>query len=352
MAPSTFVSEKAEKLLQDQGSDYIPLVSPDTIMEKLESQYRFKLIPGFLEPSKRFSVKLLFSGSDFLYGSDFSARLVLENTSSDPLVISDEALIKGHLRVDAVLEGNLNVDLKNLLVTQFRPSSPILPGEHYSVPLELNCGRLRKILLTYPQADVWIRFYAMLDPHTSLLEQDNSIQSAATVQAQIHRRGIALTRQFLLQRLDVVSKGQIGQKYQAAALFTGLLAEQVAFDLSRADFEHVQVEHALLTDAVRKIVTDSDWKIRVNAMDSLLTLEIPLERGLIQAVSENLNHEQWPVRLTAMYLLAKAQPQTFQKVLEWTARNDASAVNRHMAIALGGKAPEPVDDKTGPKIDE
>lgn len=146
-----------------------------------------------------------------------------------------------------------------------------------------------------------------------------------------------MTRDFLIQRLDVLSKGQLGQKYQAASLFVGLLAEQAAFELSQADFTHIQVERALLVDSVRKILTDQDWKIRVHALNCLLSVSLPLEHGIVNEVSNNLNHEKWPVRLMAMYLLAKSQPGSFRKVLDWTAEHDSYAINRTMAVALGGR---------------
>jgi hypothetical protein len=44
----------------------------------------------------------------------------------------------------------------------------------------------------------------------------------------------------------------------------------------------------------------------------------------------------------AMYLLAKTQPESFQKVLDWTVQHDPYPLNQKMAQTLGGKMPEPV----------
>ena len=122
-------------------------------------------------------------------------------------------------------------------------------------------------------------------------------------------------------------------------------------ELSGADFEHVRVEEALLTDSVRKMLVDKDWKIRVYTLSRLLSLSIPLD-GIVREVSENLNHDKWPVRLIAMYLLAKAQPETFQKVLDWTVQHDSYELNRRMAIALGGHEPEPETTETPPEVSD
>jgi tetratricopeptide (TPR) repeat protein len=352
MSPDSFVAEKALRLLKDQESDYIPDASLGTIREDLEKGYGGRVVPVFMLPADRCSVKLLFNGSDFLYGADFSGRLVIENTSDEVLVVADEGLLQGHLRVDAVLEGSLNVEIPNLLSMRFRPSQPILPGKHLSVPLDLNRGRLGRLLMTYPQADIQVHFTAYLDPVVSESGQSESrMKSIKPVHAQIRRRGVVLSRDFLLQRLDVLSKGQPGQKYRAASLFTGLLAEQTAVELSGADFKHVRVERALLTDSVRKLLVDKDWKIRVHTLSCLLSLSIPID-GIVGEVSENLNHEKWPVRLTAMVLLARAQPETFQKVLDWAGQHDSYELNRRMAIALGGRKPEPEPSETPPEVSD
>lgn len=352
MSPDSFVAEKAIRLLKDQGSDYIPSDSLGAAQERLEKEYGSRMVPDFMPPADRCSVKLLFNGSEFLYGADFPGRLVIENTSDEVLVISDEGFLQGHLRVDAILEGDLNVEIPDLLSMRFRPSQPILPGKHLSVPLDLNRGRLGRLLMTYPQADVQVHFTAYLDPTISNSgKTENRMKSIKAVHAKIRRRGVVLSRDFLLQRLNVLSKGQPGQKYRAASLFTGLLAEQTAVDLSGADFEHVRVERVLLTDSVRKMLVDKDWKIQVHTLSCLLSLSIPLD-GIVSEVSENLNHDKWPVRLMAMVLLAKAQPETFQKVLDWAGEHDSYGLNRRMAIALGGRKQEPETNEMPPEVSD
>jgi hypothetical protein len=204
--------------------------------------------------------------------------------------------------------------------------------------------------MTYPQADVQVHFTVHLDPVVSENsgELKNRMKSIEPVHVVIRRRGVLLTQDFLIQRLDVLSKGQPGQKYRAAALFTGLLAEHAAIELSGADFKHVRLERKLLTDSVRKMLVDKDWKIRVHTLSCLLSLTVPLD-GIVQEITENLNHDKWPVRLMAMVLLARAQPETFQKVLDWAAEHDSYGLNCRMAIALGGREPERVPEEKLPE---
>jgi len=299
-------------------------------------------VPEFLLFLERFAAKLLFSGSEFYYGNDLTPKLIIENISPDPLPIGPGGLLEGRLRVDAALTGDLNAEIPELVLTQFRPSRLILPGEHVSVPLAVDTGKLRKLLQTYPQANVDVSFTVYLDP----LEKENGVIENALsgtepVRAQIHRGGVVLTRDFLMQRLEALSSGKQGQRFRAIKLFAGLLAEQQAFKIGLADFQYVQVEQTLLVDSIRRGLKDENWKVRVQALESLTSLEIQLDLDMIQDVSANLDHEKWPVRLMAMYLLAKTQPESFQKVLDWTAEYDPILLNRKLAITLGAKEPEP-----------
>lgn len=336
MSPETLVAEKAVQLLDELESEYIPSVQPGTIIDQLEKGYP-RLVPELINPSARYTAKLMFNGSDFLYGADFPARIVIKNTSSEPLVISEEGLITGNLRVDAELGGDLNVHIPNLYSTIYHPEGAVQPGEYLSIPLSLNNGKLRRILLTYPQTDVSIVFTVHMESGRSGSQGKLGQSIVFPIQAQIRRRKVIMTDSFLMQRLDVLRKGQVGQKYQASALFTGLLAEKNAILNGEVDFPHYSIETVLLKDAVRAILADNDWKIRVHAMSSLSTLSIPLDHQMLLDISENLNHEAWPVRLSALYLLANNPSDSFQKVLDWSAEHDSSAYVRQMAVALGGK---------------
>ena len=240
------------------------------------------------------------------------------------------------------LKGDLNVEIPNLLSMEFRPSRPVLPGEHLSISLPLDIGKLRKLLRTYPQANVDVLFTAYLDPVVNENGRvENALKATEPVRGQIRRGGVVLTRDYLMQRLDALSKGQQGQQLRAVKLFAGLLAEQKVFEISQADFQYVKVPQELLLDAVRRALKDENWKIQVQTLDCLISLSMPLDPKLIQDISQNLNHEKWPVRLMAMYLLANTQPQTFQNVLDWTALHDPYPINRRMAIALGAKEQKP-----------
>ena len=143
-----------------------------------------------------------------------------------------------------------------------------------------------------------------------------------------------------MQRLDVLAKGQTGQKLQAAELFVGLLMEQYATAGSGASYRRFHVEPALLTDAVRKSLTDEDWKVKLQTMAAMVLFPAAPSYDLTRAVSENLSDRHWPVRMMALYLLSSLQPDAFKPVLDWTAKYDQNMAVRNMAVALGADMPQ------------
>ena len=58
---------------------------------------------------------------------------------------------------------------------------------------------------------------------------------------------------------------------------------------------------------------------------------LSLDYDVVQAVAANLDNTDWPVRMMAMYLLAKTQKGKFDKVLSSAATYDSSERVREMA---------------------
>ena len=136
-------------------------------------------------------------------------------------------------------------------------------------------------------------------------------------------------------------KGKQGQKKQTARLFAGLLLEQNAMANREPLYKFMYADWMpdLLKSAIKYSLADDDWIVKVQTMAPLLAL--PLDYELIDAVSGNLNDTHWPVRLMAIYLLARDRSSNAGKVLDWTAMYDSNELVRDMAVALGGKKPPP-----------
>jgi hypothetical protein len=172
------------------------------------------------------------------------------------------------------------------------------------------------------------------------------------IEANIRRKGITLSSEYLLGRLDALTKGQEGLKIRSAELFAGLYAEQLAWKAGTIRYRHTQADTALLTDAVRLALKDKNWKIGVHMLMLLSEHSMPLDYAMTLSVSESLNHPNWPVRMAAMWLLTNQPNQkisSFQSVLDWNAQYDPFWLNRQMAVILGGTEVKPRVPESGSK---
>ena len=346
--PGSFAAERCKEILTQQGREYIPPVSPDAVLASLQASIGQTLVPTFVPPEQAISAQLDIRGSSFPYGSEFGGTVVVTNNSSEPLVISDDGLFKGNIRIDAEISGDLARKIPNLVFTKIQAAFLVEPGRSILIPLRLMTGELRRTLLTYPQASLNIEFTLYIDP---VLTSDGSIANRLTQikpgKVRIERPGVELTAQYLRDQFNSITRAQIEQKIKTAQLFTGLLIEQHAMPRGEPLYKHMSADW--VAPLLRSALThesglllrpgQNEWAVKVYTMAEMLPL--PLDHELLKVVAENLNHTKWPVRMMAMYLLAGKQQGVFDKVLDWTVQNDPSQSVRDMAGALRRAGSEP-----------
>ncbi|RKY08294.1 MAG: hypothetical protein DRP66_04845, partial [Planctomycetota bacterium] len=307
MDPASLVAQKAKALLAENGSDYILPTLPEIVREHLKKEFGKKVLSRFRPARDIFSVKLNLGGSNYSYGSEFDADLIITNKSPNPIVISDSGIFKGNIRVDAVVSGDIMQEIRQLISKKAVPSLPIEPGHYASIPLDLMTGKLRRLLLAFPQASVEVEFIVYLDPVPDAAgEPTNFLKEIEPVRNVLKREGVNLTRQYFMQRLDTLAGGQEGQKNRAVQLFAGLLVERDFMTRSGSLYRYIRVERPILVDAVKCGLTDANWKVKVQAMESLGLLSGSLDYELTRAVSSNLSDDHWPVRMMALYTLSKS----------------------------------------------
>ncbi len=347
--PASLEAELAKEILTSVGGEYVPPIEPDMTLMALRSSFGQNLVPQFTKPDKIISAQFNVRGSDFSYGSSLDSTVAITNISSEPLVVSDDGLFTGNIRVDANITGDLNKNIPNLVSFKIRPASPVKPGTSFFVPLHLPTGELRNLLLTHPQASVDIEFTLYLDPVTTDQGQIISrIPDLKPATVTIKRHKIEIIDSFLKNRIGSLTNGQPGQKIKTAQLFIGLLLEQHAMAGIEPPYKFTYTDSmpSLLKSALLHSLISDDWAVKVHIMADMTSL--PLDYQFINALSENLNDTHWPVRLMATYLLAKNQDSGFTKVLDWTAKYDSSKFVRDMAVALGGTPPPPPQQPAEP----
>jgi len=351
--PGSLAAEQARSLLARQGGEYIAPIDPDIVLNMLEQVLgQAALVPSFTPPERMISVQFNIRGNEFPYGSEFGAVVAVMNNSSESLVVSDDGLFKGNLRVDAEVSGDLSVSISELVSVKVRTDFLIEPGQSILIPMKLVTGKLRRMLLTFPQASLDIEFTLYIDPVVTAAGQaSNRLSRLEPTKLLVKRPGIEISSKYLRNRFNLISKGHHGQKIKTSQLFIGLLMEQYAMSNRKppyrfvyADWMPTMFRNALVHESgLLRNPANGEWVVKVHTMAEMLYLPMD-DHELVGAVSENLNNSNWPVRMLAIYLLAKTQDGRFDKVLEWAARYDPDKLVREMAGALaatGPKAPGP-----------
>ncbi len=340
MDAGSLEAHQAKRLLKENGSDYIPPDDPDIILQSLQGEFGKTVVPEFASAEKMLSLKFgTVGGTELGYGSKVNANFVITNNWSESFVISDDGLAKGDIRLDAEISGDVNAEISNLLTFRFVPSLPVEPGKFVIVPLPVNTGRFRKLMRSFPQAAIEIKFKGYLDPvidaNGTVTNRFPDVKPAELV---IRRRPVKLSSRYLQSRLESLTRGQQGQKIISVKLFAGLLLEQNAMKKSQPLYQVTPTEPELLSSALARALADSDWTVKLQSAAELI--DVPLDYDLTRALAGNLNDENWPVRLITLFVLGRSQGVSFEKVLDWTAEYDTNEYVRNMAIALGGRAPK------------
>lgn len=333
--PAGLEAELARELLKQLGSEYLQPLAVQEAVKALETLFGGRIVPTFLSPTDRISCKLNLSSSELLFGTDFDAKLIVQNKGTTPLVIQPDAFWDGRITVSATIRGDIQQDISRLLEMRIRPPRPINPNEDLIIPLDIYGKSLRKWLLSYPQANMEIEITASLDSLGGSTGTSESLsESIRLVSATLKRRAVAVSRDFLMQRLDTLAKGQEGQKLLTIRLFAALLAEQIENQKEPLAYKPVSLDRRLLSDAVRRALADDSWVVRVYTIEALSVLGLEGDYPLLQSLSENLNHSQWPVRLMALYALHRLSGPSFSPVLGWVSQQDPNEFCKNLAKAL------------------
>ena len=353
--PGSIVAEQANQLLTEQKTEYIPVFDTTLILATLKQSIGEQIIPQFVRPDQMLSLQLTIRGNRFTYGYDFGGVVSITNNWHEPLVIAQDSICKGQIRIDANVSGDMNQRFEKLVVTTMRPALPIEPGRNLLIPVRLCTGPLKSLLTSHPQAALNIQFTAYLDP---IVTTEGKIVNASAIPGvkpaivQIERPRVEITQDFLQNRLNLVSKGRQGPKIRAAQLFAGLLIEnrEIA-NLQQPPYKLVGGTWMtpMLKSALVYGLTDDDWVVKIHAMAAIATL--PLDYELTNAIADGLNDRHWPARMTAVWLLSQKEGSAFANVLDHTAQYDGSELVRNMAVALGAKAPEPNQPIEQPFLD-
>jgi hypothetical protein len=342
----SLAAETAKEMLRELGSEYVPPVDTGAITTYLTQSLGQTVTPRFFAPDKMLDVQFIVLGNDYSYGADLDGVVTITNKGADPLVVSPEGLFRGGIQIAAQVGGSLTKMIPDLFSQTIRTDLLVPSGRSLVHKVRLSGGELRRLLAAHPQASLDIQFTLYLDPASQGGMLGNRLVDLKPVTVAIKRPAAEITAEDVRGRFNLISSGQQGQKIQTAHLFTGLLREQqIMAEEGRTLYPYRY--KPWLTELLRSSLTSvsglllspnaDDWVVKVHTMADLLS--VPLDAELATAAAKNLNHEQWPVRLMAVYLLANNHGDNFRPVLDWIAKQDASELVRSLAASLQSAPP-------------
>ena len=344
---SSLAAEKAKELLRELGSTYVPAVDTKALTDFLTQRFGNAVVPRFLPPDQMMDVQLSVRGTDFSYGNELDGAIAIVNKSPEPLIVTENSLFQGNIRVSARVSGDLQREIPNLVSETVRTNLAVPPGRSLVHMLRLSTGELRDILLTHPQANLEIQLTLYLDPvATDTGEVCNRLVDVKPITITLKRPRVQLTRDLVQSRLSAIPPAvPEAQRIQTALLLTGLLKEQRV--MVEKGTLYTFVYEPWMPGQFRTSLTspsglllggaDSEWAAKVNTMADMLSLS--LDQELTAVVLKNLERPQWPVRLMAVYLLAKSSAASVGSVLDWVVKNDKDDLVRSMAVSLQSTSP-------------
>jgi len=339
--PSTLESSLAKEILVANGSEYVSPVDTKAFLVTVQGSFENTVIPEFSTPDERISLQFSLKGNKFAYDQDFAGQVVITNKSIEPFKINDNCMIKGNIRIDAKITGDLEKTIPELITLKTIPSEIVQPDRSLVINVNIVSGELKKTLMAHPQASLDITFTAYIDP----VEDENGLVvnrliNIKPAEITVKRPAVKLSPEFLQNRFSSLAKGKQGQKIKICRLFTGLLMEQQAMANRPPMYKYMYGEWMpkMLKSAIISNLTNDDWVVRTNSLAAMCDLK--LDYQLIDVVSENLNETHWPTRIMALMILKNASGEKFNPVLDWTAKHDPNPTVREMAIALGAAQPQ------------
>ena len=339
--PNTLESSLAKEILVANGSEYVTPIDTEALLAVVQQSFENTVIPEFSTPDERISLQLSLKGTKFAYDQNFGGQIIITNKSREAFKINDNCMIKGNIRIDAKITGDLEKTIPDLISLKTIPSEIVQPDRSLVINVNLVSGELKKILTVHPQASLDITFTAYIDP----VEDENGLianrlTSIKPAESTVKRPAVELNPKFLQNRFNSLAKGKQGQKIKICKLFTSLLMEQQAMANRLPMYKYMYGEWMpkMLKSAIIHNLSSDDWVVRTNALATIYDLK--LDYQLMDAVSENLNETHWPARMMALMILKNASGEKFNRVLDWTAKHDQNPTVREMAIALGATQPQ------------
>lgn len=266
-------------------------------------------------------------------GAPWWVELSITNRAQFPISLGPEWMLNPVFLLSLELDGDRQRAYPHLLTISIDGPLVIRPGETVSVRRTIDLGPVRRVDRRTPQQLQRVTVRALLDPVRTAggawQQGPAGIQLDPVYFNRLPAAGGRETVNVLYAALQ--GKAQTSPR-RAAEVLAELLSEQQRAALGRLSYRPTPIPVEQLTRGLIAALRSESWEVRVRALDGLLLAG--LDRALLAAAEENLNHPHWLVRLMAVRFFGQRQIEPGAATLQQFAESDENELVRAMAASF------------------
>lgn len=272
-------------------------------------------------------------------GEPWLAEFSLTNVGPFVLTLGPDGMFNPVFVVSVAMDGDRKRDFPGLLTVGLERNRILRPGETVSVRRTIDVGPARRASRDTPQQAQRITLNAVLDGVLSAGGTWLPGPTGQSLRAPVYfNRLPAATDRASLAGLFGALQSDAPARFRAADVLAQLLGERQRAELKRTTYTPGPIPADRVEDAIAAALASDDGELRFRALDALTNAG--LNRRLLAAAEECLDHPEWLVRLGAIRLVARQGP-VMKERFEKLASGDADELVRDFAAAIIASWDEP-----------
>ena len=271
-------------------------------------------------------------------GEPWWATFTITNTGSFPITLGPDAMVNPVFLLSFVMEGDMRRTFPNLMTIAIEQERSLRPGESVSVRRTIDLGPLRTVSRRTPQHLQSVTMTAVLDPVQTASGRWRPSVTGLDLRPVIFARvPVHVSAEAWNAWFSSLREGTARQRFETVELLGELLLESQRAALDKLSYRPTPILEDRVYRALMNALGSDDWETRVRTIEAVQ--HVGLDRGLLAAVRQCLDHEHWLVRLMAVRLLAR-QGEVFAETAWQLADNDPDELVRDMARSYAMNWPE------------
>ncbi len=253
----------------------------------------------------------------------------LTNTGSFPISLGARRMVNPVFLLSYALEDETRHEFANLLPVALDRELVIEPGQTIRMRQTIDVGPPRVATRRVPQHLQSISVTAILDPRAAPDGRWVPGPTGQVVRPAMAARRPANTASEAWHARFAALRGNVpAARYAALEVLGELLGEAQRARLGKLDYRPEPVPTRRIVAALVAVLGSESWEARARALAALQNAG--LDRALLKAVRDCLDHPHWAVRLLAVRTLAR-QGRAFADQARRIAQQDPDELVRKMA---------------------